>query len=95
MAIETWLPALLGYLIPVGVFLLAWGGMEPQRARRSTTVGALALALAILGYFALGFAFHLGGAGLMGDRPGLEELNHIFAGEEESPPENHESRLFE
>lgn len=81
MAIETWLPALLGYLIPVGVFLLAWGGMEPQRARRSTTVGALALALAILGYFALGFAFHLGGAGLMGDRPGLEDLNHIFAGE--------------
>lgn len=81
MAIETWLPALLGYLIPVGLFLLAWGGMEPQRARRSVTVGTLALALATLGYFALGFAFHLGGAGLMGDYPGLEGLNHIYAGE--------------
>ncbi len=83
MAIETWLPALLGYLIPVGLFLLAWGGMEPQRARRSATVGALALALAALGYFAVGFAFHLGGAGLMSDQRGLEGLVRLFAGEGE------------
>jgi Amt family ammonium transporter len=80
MAIETWLPALLGYLIPVGLFLLAWGGMEPRRARQSTTVGALALALAAVGYFAVGFAFHLGGAGLMSDQPGLEGLVRLFAG---------------
>ncbi|HEC33946.1 MAG TPA: hypothetical protein ENI37_04445 [Chloroflexi bacterium] len=33
MAIETWLPALLGYLVPAGLFLPAWGGMKPQRAR--------------------------------------------------------------
>jgi Amt family ammonium transporter len=83
MAIEAWFPALLGYLIPIGLFLLAWGGMEPQRARRSTTVGALALALAALGYFAVGFAFHLGGAGLMSAQPGLEGLDRIFAGEGE------------
>ena len=83
MAIETWLPALLGYLIPVGLFLLAWGGMDPQRARQSATVGALALALAALGYFAVGFAFHLGGAGLMSDQPGLEGLVRLFAGEAE------------
>ena len=80
MAIETWLPALLGYLIPVGVFLLAWGGMEPRRARRSATVGALALALAAVGYFTVGFAFHLGGAGLMSDQPGLKGLVRLFAG---------------
>jgi len=83
MAIETWLPALLGYLIPAGLFLLAWGGMEPQRARQSTTMGALALALAALGYFAVGFAFHLGGAGLMSDLPGLTGLVRLFAGEGE------------
>lgn len=80
MTIETWLPALLGYLIPIGLFLLAWGGMEPERARRSATSGALALALAALGYFAVGFAFHLGGAGLMSDQPGLEGLVRLFAG---------------
>jgi len=83
MAIETWLPALLGYLIPVGLFLLAWGGTEPQRARRSATVGTLALALAALGYFAVGFAFHLGGAGLMSDQQGLEGLVRLFVGEGE------------
>ncbi|RLC81449.1 MAG: hypothetical protein DRI81_02415 [Chloroflexi bacterium] len=77
MTFETWLPALLGYLIPVGLFLLAWGGMEPQRARRATTVGALALALAALGYFAVGFAFHLGGAKYMSDLPGLQGLDDL------------------
>ncbi len=82
MAIETWFPALLGYLIPIGLFLLAWGGMEPQRARRSTTLASLALALATLGYFGVGFAFHLGGAGLVSDQPGLKGLTRIYAGEE-------------
>jgi Amt family ammonium transporter len=81
MTIESWLPALLGILIPVGLFLLAWGGMESERARRSTTVGALALALGTLGYFAIGFAFHLGGAGLLSDQPGLTGLTRLFAGQ--------------
>jgi Amt family ammonium transporter len=71
MAIEIWLPALLGYLVPVGLFLVAWGGMEPQRARRAASVGALALSLATLGYFALGFGFHLGGAHVIAERAGI------------------------
>jgi len=76
MAIETWLPALLGYLMPVGLFLLAWGGIPPDRARRAATVGALALALAALGYFTVGFALHLGGAcALAPGHPGLEGLD--------------------
>lgn len=81
MTIEAWLPALLGYLIPIGLFLLAWGGMEPNRARRAATVGGLALALATLGYFAVGFAFHLGGAGLASGQSGLAGLTRLFAGE--------------
>jgi Amt family ammonium transporter len=81
MTIENWLPALQGMLIPLGLFLLAWGGMEPKRARRSATVGTLALALGTLGYFAVGFAFHLGGAGLMSDQTGLTGLTRLFAGE--------------
>ncbi|RLC96423.1 MAG: hypothetical protein DRI77_08580, partial [Chloroflexi bacterium] len=77
MTLETWLPALLGYLIPVGLFLLAWGGMKPQRARRAATLGALSLALAALGYFAVGFAFHLGGAKYVSDLPGLQGLDDL------------------
>ena len=81
MTIESWLPALMGYLMPVGLFLLAWGGMQPQRARRSATLGALVLGLSVLGYFAVGFAFHMGGAGLLSDDAGLAGLTRLFAGE--------------
>jgi len=78
MTTETWLPLLLGYLIPVGFFLLGWGGMAPERARRAATVGLLALALATLGYFSTGFAFHLGGAGdAVPGQPGLEALDSL------------------
>ncbi len=75
MTTETWLPLVLGYLIPVGFFLLGWGGMEPEHARRAAARGLLALALATLGYFAVGFAFHLGGAGLMSNQEGLAQLD--------------------
>ncbi len=79
MAIETWLPAVLGYLMPVGLFLRAWGGMEPHRARRAATLGALALGLAALGYFATGFAFHLGGARTVApEMEGLEGLAALW-----------------
>ncbi|MBN1978342.1 MAG: hypothetical protein JW918_13175 [Anaerolineae bacterium] len=79
MATEIWLPALLGYLIPIGVFLLAWGGMESNHARRAASVGSLALALATIGYFAVGFAFHLGGAQSVSEDPSLAELDALYA----------------
>jgi Amt family ammonium transporter len=79
MAMDSWLPALLGYLIPAGLFLLAWGGMRPDRARRAATLGALALGLATLGYFSVGFAFHLGGAAVLApDAPGLRGLDRLW-----------------
>ena len=80
MTTAGWLPALLGYLIPVGLFLLAWGGMEPAKARKAATLGALSLALAVLGYFAVGFAFHLGGAGWMSNDSGLQALRSLYGG---------------
>jgi Amt family ammonium transporter len=79
MAIDSWLPTLLGYLIPIGLFLLAWGGMRPDRARRAATLGALALGLASLGYFSVGFAFHLGGAAVLApDAAGLRGLDRLW-----------------
>jgi Amt family ammonium transporter len=90
MAIETWLPALMGYLIPVGFFLLGWGGMKAERAHRAASLGMVALAVAALGYFAMGFAFHLGGARIVADLtgvapelPGLEGLDHLLNYSEE------------
>jgi Amt family ammonium transporter len=79
MATEIWLPALLGYLIPIGVFLLAWGGLEPNRARRAAAVGVLALSLATIGYFAVGFAFHLGGAQSVTNDPIYKGLGALWA----------------
>ncbi|MGD2148727.1 MAG: hypothetical protein PVH41_18690, partial [Anaerolineae bacterium] len=84
MTIESLLPSLLGALIPVGLFLLAWGGMEPDRARRSATAGALALSLGTLGYFVFGFAFHLGGAGLASSNPAYSELTRLLARQSDS-----------
>jgi Amt family ammonium transporter len=72
-------PLILGYLLPIGFFLLAWGGMEPERARRAAIQGLVALALATVGYFATGFAFHLGGAAVFSDRPGLDTLDSIWS----------------
>ncbi|MBC7228105.1 MAG: hypothetical protein H5T61_12905 [Thermoflexales bacterium] len=70
---------ILGYLLPVGFFLLMWGGMEPERARRAAIQGLVALALAAVSYFATGFAFHLGGAAVFSDRPGLGGLDSIWS----------------
>jgi len=72
-------PLILGYLLPIGFSLLAWGGMEPERARRAAIQGLVALALATVGYFATGFAFHLGGAAVFSDRPGLDTLDSIWS----------------
>ena len=90
MTIETWLPALLGYMIPVGFFLLGWGGMAPKRAHRAASLGMVALAIAAVGYFAVGFAFHLGGARVVSEVAGsnlngLEGLNRLIGHQSEAP----------
>jgi Amt family ammonium transporter len=75
MAIGTWLPATLAYLMPIGLFLMGWGGFESGRARRAATLGGLALALTTVGYYCVGFGLHLGGAHVMA--PGLTGLEGL------------------
>lgn len=53
---------LWGYLMPVGFLMLMWSALPTKRARRITPVAAISLAVAILGYWAVGFALHMGGA---------------------------------
>jgi Amt family ammonium transporter len=66
--------ALLALLLPTGLILLATSGLAGRRPARSAVAGLGALALATLGFWACGFAFHLGGVGLVSDLPGLEGL---------------------
>ncbi len=71
---------LWGYLIPIGILLLTWGGLPPHKARRITPLAALALALAVLGYWLVGYAFHLGGAHAVNlDYPALGGLDALYA----------------
>ncbi len=76
---ETTLSWLWGYFIPLGLLLLAWGGLPPHKARRVTPLVALAAALALLGYWSVGFALHLGGAqAISPDEPSLAGLSLLF-----------------
>ncbi len=66
--------AILALLLPAGLILIAGGGLAGRRPAKSAVAGLGALALAAIGYWACGFAFHLGGVGLISELPGLEGL---------------------
>ncbi len=66
--------AILALLLPAGLILIAGGGLAGRRPARSAVAGLGALALAAISFWACGFAFHLGGVGLVADLPGLEGL---------------------
>lgn len=68
------LSAVLALLLPAGLILLAAGALTGRRPAKSAVAGLGALALAAIAYWACGFAFHLGGVGLVTDLPGLEGL---------------------
>ena len=66
--------ALLGLLLPTGLVLIAGGGLAGRRPARSAVAGLGGLALSALAFWACGFAFQMGGVGLVSDLPGLEGL---------------------
>lgn len=66
--------AILALLLPAGLILIAGGALAGRRPAKSATAGLGALALAAISFWACGFAFHLGGIGLVADLPGLEGL---------------------
>lgn len=73
---NTWSPifSILGFLVPLGLALVAAGG-TPERRAGSTALSALAaIGVGGFAYLAVGFAFQFGGAGLHYDLPGLEGL---------------------
>jgi len=66
--------AVWALLLPTGLILIAGGGLAGRRPAKSAIAGLGALALAAISFWACGFAFHLGGVGLVSDIPGLEGL---------------------
>jgi len=71
---------LWGYFIPIGLLLLVWGGLSPRKARRVAPMAATAIALAIFGYWAVGFALHMGGAqAIHPDDSSLQGLQALFS----------------
>ena len=66
--------AVLALLLPAGLLLISGAGLAGRRPARSATAGLGALALAAAGYWACGFAFHMGGVGLVSDLHDLEGL---------------------
>ncbi len=66
--------AILALLLPVGLILIAGGALPGRRPAKSAVAGLGALALAAISFWACGFAFHLGGIGLVSDLPGLQGL---------------------
>ena len=64
----------LAFLVPLGYALIAVAGLDEGRARHAALSALAALGLAVLGYFAVGFALEFGGVGLAYSMPGLEEL---------------------
>ena len=66
--------AIMALLLPAGLILISGSGLAGSRAAKSAVAGLAAVALAAVGSWACGFAFHLGGVGLVADYPGLEGL---------------------
>jgi Amt family ammonium transporter len=66
--------AILALLLPAGLILIAGGALKGRRPAKSAVAGLGALALAAISFWACGFAFHLGGVGLVSDLDGLEGL---------------------
>lgn len=69
---------LWGYFLPVGLLMLVWSGLPPRKARRVTGMATTALALSVLGYWAVGFALHMGGAFPVTGDPALQGLNQML-----------------
>jgi Amt family ammonium transporter len=66
--------AILALLLPGGLILIAGGALTGHRPAKSAVAGLGALALAAISFWACGFAFQLGGVGLVASLPGLQGL---------------------
>ena len=64
----------LAMWVPIGLALLASGGLTEQQAALTAMMGLVALGIASLSYLLAGFAFQFGGIGLVNRAPELSKL---------------------
>jgi len=69
----------MAFMFPIGLTLVAWSAMPPDRADNAATLAPLALSLALIGYLALGFGLHFGGAAFVSDDQELEALSRFLS----------------
>lgn len=68
------LAAAVAFLIPVGLVLIGVAGLDGQRAWNAALGGVAAVGLAAFSYWAIGFALHFGGVGLVYPQPALRQM---------------------
>jgi len=66
-------------LFPTGLTLIAWSALPADRSEGATGLATLALALALIGYLAIGFGLHFGGAAFVSDNAELKDLSRFFS----------------
>lgn len=66
---------LLAWLVPLGVLLVAWGGLTEAQAGDAAAAALATLGLAVAGYTVIGFGLQYGGIGCLHDLLGLAQLN--------------------
>ncbi len=73
-------PIIITYCLPLGITLMAWGSWDDERVRQQAATTIWALALAVIAYAVIGFAFNFGGVGLRPDVPsGLRGLDRMWS----------------
>ncbi len=66
--------AMVALLVPIGFVLIGVAGLQVEQAWNAALGGLAAVGLATWGYWAVGFALHFGGVGLVYADPGLRQL---------------------
>ncbi|MBI5566788.1 MAG: hypothetical protein HY870_17945, partial [Chloroflexi bacterium] len=73
-------PIILTYCLPLGITLIAWGSWDDERVRQQAATTIWVVALAVIAYAMIGFAFNFGGIGLRPDVPGgLRGLDRMWS----------------
>ncbi len=70
---------ILTYLLPLGLLLLTVATWDPKRAQAAAVGAIVAWGLAMLAYFAVGFAFQFGGVAIASDATGLAGLKWEYS----------------